>query len=95
MVYAPVAQRDNSVAFLIRTTVDPTTLVPAVRAAVRDVEPRATVSAADVMADLLRKSFAEERYRTAPHLDLRCVGLRARLRGDVWCNRPRCGAADA
>jgi putative ABC transport system permease protein len=63
-VYVPAAQRDFGVAFLIRTSVDPTTLVTAVRAAVREVEPRATVSTADVMSDLLRKSFAEERYRT-------------------------------
>jgi predicted permease len=64
MVYAPLTQRDNILAYLIRTARSPATVAASVRAVVRDVVPRATVTNADSMSELLRKSFAEERYRT-------------------------------
>jgi putative ABC transport system permease protein len=63
-LYAPVEQRVWSfMSFLVRTTVEPASLTPAIRAALHEVEPGAPFDGADRMTDLITRSFAEERFR--------------------------------
>jgi predicted permease len=65
-IYTPFAQRDNwTRAFLVRTATDPAALAPAVRRALPAVDARLSVANVDEMDELLRRSFAEERYRAA------------------------------
>src|SRR5205823_14456012 len=65
-IYTPFAQRDAwSRVYLLRTTGDPTAMASAVRRAFTDVDPRLSVTRAESMDALVRRSFAEERYRTA------------------------------
>ena len=64
-IYTPSAQRGTwSLQPLIRTVGDPTSLSAPVRAAIHDVEPRATLVAINDMRELIRRSSSEERYRT-------------------------------
>ncbi len=64
-LYTPAAQRGvYGMPFLVRTTADPAALTSTVRGVVSSVEPMAVVSAADVMTEAAKRSFAEERYRT-------------------------------
>lgn len=63
-VYAPVAQRKQGLSFLVRTRGDAAAMAPTIRVALADVDRRVPVSAIDTMSELLRRSFAEERYRT-------------------------------
>jgi predicted permease len=63
-VYAPVAQRGSAGSFLLRTSLPPSQLVAGVRRAVAAIDPRLTVGQLDTMDELVRRSFAEERFRT-------------------------------
>jgi putative ABC transport system permease protein len=64
-VYAPAAQRGASGSFLLRTSLPPAHLGPAVRRAIVAIDSRLTVGQLDTMDELVRQSFAEERFRTA------------------------------
>jgi len=63
-MYIPSAQASQGLTFLVRTRGDAAATIPAVRTVLADVNRGAPVTTIDVMSDLLRRSFAEERYRT-------------------------------
>jgi putative ABC transport system permease protein len=63
-VYAPFAQVGQGLTFLVRTRGDAAATAPLVRATLADMNRAVPVATIDVMDDLLRRSFAEERYRT-------------------------------
>jgi predicted permease len=64
-VYLPAAQAlyGPFTPFLVRTRGDPGAALPVIRAAVREVAPSAVVLGADAMPELIRQSYADERYR--------------------------------
>lgn len=64
-VYLPAAQQPSGsgTPFLVRTRDDPRAALPAIRAALHDVAPSAVVVGADAMPELIRRSYADERYR--------------------------------
>jgi putative ABC transport system permease protein len=64
-IYAPLTQRAwNSMTFLLRTTGDAAAMTAPVRAALRDLAPNVPFAGAETMLDSIKRSFAEERYRT-------------------------------
>lgn len=64
-VYLPASQvPDTYAVYAVRTTGDPATLAPAVRALVREVDPDLPVRALRTTGDLVRASVAEPRLRT-------------------------------
>ena len=63
-IYSPYDQRQTRAEFLVRTRGEPAAMISATRAALHDVAPAAIVTSIDVMDDLVRRSFAEERFRT-------------------------------
>jgi predicted permease len=64
-IYTPDTQRSNSgLQLLVRTRVPTATLVAPVKAAILEISPSAIVRRADVMSELVKKSFASERFRT-------------------------------
>jgi predicted lysophospholipase L1 biosynthesis ABC-type transport system permease subunit len=63
-IYVPFGQRKQGLTFLVRTRGEPSAMVPVVRAALAEVNRDVPVTTIDTMTDLLRRSFAEERYRT-------------------------------
>ncbi|MGA2383024.1 MAG: ABC transporter permease [Gemmatimonadales bacterium] len=65
-VYLPAAQASYEwrTPFLVRTRGDERAAVPAIRAAVHEAAPSVVVVGADAMPDLIRLSYADERYRT-------------------------------
>jgi putative ABC transport system permease protein len=63
-VYAPAAQRTQLMKLLIRTSGPPAALAPTLRKVIDALDAGATVSDVAVMDDLIRASFAEERFRT-------------------------------
>lgn len=63
-IYTPLAQRPYAEAFLLRAHDHPSALVPAVRSVLRALAPTAVLTRADVMGDMIRQSFSEERFRT-------------------------------
>jgi predicted permease len=63
-VYAPFGQRKQGLTFLVRTRGEPAAMAPVVRAALTEVNRNVPVTMIDTMTELLRRSFAEERYRT-------------------------------
>jgi predicted permease len=63
-VFSPLAQRQTSgLTLLVRGRNDPRPLLGAIRRVVQSAEPNAVVLGSDLMADLVKRSFAEERYR--------------------------------
>jgi putative ABC transport system permease protein len=64
-VYLPAAQQFHGpwTPFLVRTRDDPGAALPAIRAALHDVAPSAIIVGADAMPELVRQSYADERYR--------------------------------
>ncbi|MEO8140965.1 MAG: ADOP family duplicated permease, partial [Gemmatimonadota bacterium] len=64
-IFAPQAQRRSAggLALLIRGQHDPRPLLDGVRREIQAVEPGSVMLGADLMTDLVRRSFAEERYR--------------------------------
>ncbi len=63
-IFTPYAQDRGDLDLLIRTRVAPTSIVPAVRQTVRTLSSSAVVQGIDVMGDLIRSSYGEERFRT-------------------------------
>jgi putative ABC transport system permease protein len=64
-VYSPYTQRRQAgLSFIVRTRVPPADEAAAVKAAILAVAPSALIRRVDVMSDLVRKSFASERFRT-------------------------------
>jgi len=65
-VYLPAAQQSYGpwTPFLVRTRDEPVAALPVIRAALRGVAPSAVVVGADAMPELIRQSYADERYRT-------------------------------
>jgi len=65
MIYAPSTQRPwFGMTLLVRTALDPSSLAPAVREALRELDPAVPFLGADTMQELLRRASVEERYRT-------------------------------
>src|SRR5258706_10790739 len=63
MYYAPM-NTDMTFTVLIRSTQNPTTLSPAIRGRIRSIDKNIAIDWIKPMNDLVRASFAEERYRT-------------------------------
>jgi putative ABC transport system permease protein len=66
-LYLPWAQNNNSgvpVAFVIRTAVDPASLLPAVREALRGIDASLPLRRAQPLEVFVRESTAPERFRT-------------------------------
>jgi predicted permease len=68
VIYMPFAQRDMwTMTLVVRATTaleaNAGSLAPAVRRAVTEADPRLTVTAGTPMVELVRRTFAEERYR--------------------------------
>ncbi|HEY4304855.1 MAG TPA: ABC transporter permease [Gemmatimonadaceae bacterium] len=65
-IYTPFAQRTGELPdFIIRTRTDAATLTELIRAMLRDVDPTFVPVKFETMDDMLTRSFAEERFRTA------------------------------
>ena len=64
-IYVPLAQDVDLPDLVVRTRGDPSSVAAAVRAAVREVDPAFLVGDAEPMEARVRRSFAEERFRTA------------------------------
>jgi len=63
-VYAPFGQVSQGMSFLVRTRGEPNGMAPVIRTALAEVDSRVPVTTLDAMPDLLKRSFAQERYRT-------------------------------
>ncbi len=66
-LYLPWAQNNNSgtpIAFVIRTAVDPASLLPAVREALFRIDPSLPLRRAQPLSAFVRESTAPERFRT-------------------------------
>jgi predicted permease len=63
-IYTPVAQRGGGLSFMVRTRNAPQSSVAGVRRTLRELAPGVAITSIDVMDDLVRRSFAEERFRT-------------------------------
>ena len=64
-LYAPFTQRSGSeLGLLVRTRVPTATLAAPVKAALLALAPSAIVRRTDVMTEMVKKSFASERFRT-------------------------------
>jgi predicted permease len=77
-LYLPWAQNNNSgvpVAFVIRTAVDPASLLPAVREAVRGIDASLPLRRAQPLDAFVRESTAPERFRTMVLGILAALGL--------------------
>lgn len=80
-LYAPYTQRSqNALALMVRTRVPPATETAPVRAAILEFAPDAIIRHIDVMSELVRRSFASERFRT---LLVSLFGLLAALLASV------------
>ncbi|MCG8455759.1 MAG: ABC transporter permease, partial [Holophagales bacterium] len=65
-IYLPVSQNPSAgLTFVIRTTVEPSAALPAVREALRAADPRQAIWAARPMAELLSDGMRERRFHTA------------------------------
>ena len=63
-IYTPLGQRGMwSMTLIVRTSARPSAMVPTVRRVLGEVEARLAVREVTPMAELVRRSFAEERYR--------------------------------
>jgi putative ABC transport system permease protein len=63
-VYAPFTQVSQGLTFFVRTRDDAAAAAPAVRATLASVNRAVPVTTIDTMDDLMKRTFAEERYRT-------------------------------
>jgi putative ABC transport system permease protein len=64
-IYTPMAQRVDLPDIVVRTRGDAAAVAPAVRAAVRATDPTFLPGTAEPLEARVRRSFAEERFRTA------------------------------
>jgi len=63
-IYTPVGQRGGGLSFMVRTRNAPQSAIPDVRRTLRELAPGVVITSVDIMDDLVRRSFAEERFRT-------------------------------
>ncbi|MGH2897079.1 MAG: ABC transporter permease, partial [Solirubrobacteraceae bacterium] len=63
-IFTPRAQRGGNAWFVVRTKGTPNAVTPAVRRALGELSAGVVINGVDVMDDLVRRSFAEERFRT-------------------------------
>jgi putative ABC transport system permease protein len=64
-IYTPASQRFGLLDIIVRTSGDPAALAPSIRQVTRQAGPRFAITNIRTMDDLIRSSFAEERFRTA------------------------------
>lgn len=64
-IYTAMSQRVNVLDLIVRTDGDPAALTGAVRDVVQDVGPAVAINGVEVVESLVRRSFGEERFRTA------------------------------
>jgi predicted permease len=64
-IYTPMSQRVDLPAVLLRTRGDASAIGAAVRRTVREIDPTFFPGDVTMMDDLVRRSFSEERFRTA------------------------------
>lgn len=64
-IYTPAAQLVNPLDILVRTSGDPAALTHIVRDIVQAAGPTVAITNVDVVESLIRRSFSEERFRTA------------------------------
>jgi putative ABC transport system permease protein len=64
-IYTPISQRLNVLDLVVRTAGDPTAMTATVRDAVRNAGPTVAITGVDAVESLIRRSFGEERFRTA------------------------------
>ena len=81
-VYLPAAQQSLGVGtpLFVRTRGEGGAVLPAIRAALHEVAPSVDVVGADAMPELIRQSYADERYRT---MLVSLFGLMAAVLGAV------------
>jgi putative ABC transport system permease protein len=64
-IYTPLSQRVNVLDIVVRTASDPTAMTTSVRDAVHNAGPTVAITGVEVVESLIRRSFGEERFRTA------------------------------
>jgi putative ABC transport system permease protein len=64
-IYTPQSQRIDVLDIVVRTKADPATMTASVRDVVRAAGPTVAITGVDVVETLIRRSFGEERFRTA------------------------------
>lgn len=63
-IYTPMSQRFSLLDIVVRTAGDPAALTPSIRRITQDTGPRFAITDIQIMDDLIRTSFGEERFRT-------------------------------
>jgi putative ABC transport system permease protein len=63
-IYLPVSQRLETLSYVVRVNRDAGSLTPAIRTALRAADSRMIVGSIDEMPALIKRTFAEERFRT-------------------------------
>jgi putative ABC transport system permease protein len=63
-IYTPWTQRLDLLDLVVRTTGEPATIASTVRRVIQETGPRFAITNVQIMGDLIRNSFAEERFRT-------------------------------
>src|SRR5262249_28546700 len=63
-IYTPSGRQPTGFWFVIRTPNEPTATIPAVRRALRELSSVVAIPGIDVVDDLMRRSFSEDRFRT-------------------------------
>jgi hypothetical protein len=77
-LYLPWSQSSNTavpIGLVIRTPLDPSSLVPAVREAVRGIDPALPLRRVQPLEEFLRESLAPERFRTTLLTIIAILGL--------------------
>ena len=64
-IYTPLSQRPQQVDLVLRTSGDPAGIAQPVRDVIQRVAADVAITNVDVVPSLIRRSFAEERFRTA------------------------------
>ena len=64
-IYTSITQRISVMDIVVRTSGDPAASTARVREVVQDVGPTVAITGVEVMDALIRRSFSEERFRTA------------------------------
>ena len=64
-IYTAMSQRVNVLDLIVRTDGDPAALTGTVRDVVQQVGPAVAITGVEVVESLVRRSFGEERFRTA------------------------------
>ena len=72
-IYTPFSQRSSRMDLMVRTAGDPARMVQPVRHVLQRVRPDVAITSADIVPSLIRRSFAEERFRTALIVLFACV----------------------